>query len=161
MDAPIELLTAAVRSERFWRSVDRTAEAGCWPWLRAVNGSGYGVHRCGAAGVTYTTMAHRVAWILAHNEAVPADAVIDHTCRHRDCCNPAHLRAVDVSTNVRATSRYRAGNADIVRVGPRTIRPRGRRHMAIWREYLADGRVRQAGKTYATHAEAARGSTAG
>lgn len=149
-DAPIELLLTADREARFWGNVERHDDSECWPWRRAVNSSGYGVVRHGQHGESYTTMAHRAAWIYASRKPLGEGQVVDHTCRNRACCNPGHLRAVTVSQNVRATDRYRAGDAEIVRVGPATVRKRGRRYQVLWREYLADGRVRQAGETVAT-----------
>src|SRR5690349_1317591 len=144
-DAPIELLLDPTRVARFWANVAQAAPGECWLWQRAANGSGYGVHRCGYMGAGYTTMAHRAAWIIHHRKSVPDGLVIDHTCSVRLCCNPAHLRAVAHSINIRAGSAYRAGDAPVVRTGPTTIRERGGRFMAIRREYLADGKVRQVG----------------
>lgn len=44
--------------------------------------------------------AHRVAYELTHGSA-PEGLVIDHLCRNRLCCNPAHLEAVTGLENVR------------------------------------------------------------
>lgn len=148
-DAPLKVLLTPSREERFWSHVDRSGEA-CWLWGRARNGSGYGVVRHGEGGATFTTMAHRAAWIFSNRRAIPDGMTIDHLCSTRACCNPRHLRVVTHSENVRASSWYRAGVADIERVGPKGIRLRGSRYMVHWREYLADGSVRQAGKTFAT-----------
>lgn len=153
-DAPLELLTDSARSARFWGNVARAAANACWPWARAANGSGYGVHRCGAGGVSYTTMAHRVAWSLANGRAIPDGKVIDHICGMRLCCNPAHLRVVDQRTNVRASGKHLAGDAAVLRRGPRTIRLRGSRWMVIWREYLVDGGIRQCGRTFGSEVDA-------
>lgn len=148
-DAPLALLADPVRAARFWSSVDQGKPDECWPWVRALNGSGYGVSRCGSEGMDYTTMAHRVAWILTHKEPIPDGLPLDHLCRNRACCNPGHLRPVTQSQNVRAGAKHLAGDAAVVRVGPSTTRTRGGRRMEIWREYLADGSVRQCGRTLA------------
>lgn len=147
-DAPLVVLTDQSRADRFWSNVDRRAGGeACWPWKRAANGSGYGVHRSGANGISFTTMAHRVAWMLTSGSPIPTGAVVDHRCSVRLCCNPAHLRVVTQSENVRASSKHLAGDAEVIRVSPATIRTRNGRRMEIWREYLADGRVRQAGRS--------------
>lgn len=152
-DAPFEVLVEPSRAARFWGNVDQRG-SGCWEWTRAKNGSGYGVVRVGRGGMSFTTMAHRVAWMLDRGEAIPHGSVIDHVCSNRTCCRPEHLRAVTQSANVRASAWYRAGTAEIVRTGPKGVRYRGGRPMVHWREYLADGAVRQAGKSFPT-AEAA------
>lgn len=151
MDAPYDLISAGTRPERFWANVSKAGPDDCWPWQRAANGSGYGVHRCGRDGISYTTMVHRVAWALANGGPVPAGLVVDHLCSTRKCCNPRHLRVIDQRANVRASSWHKAGDAPVVRYGPRGMRKRGTRYLVHWREYLEDGRVRQAAKTYETH----------
>jgi hypothetical protein len=49
-------------------------------------------------GKPQLALAHRVAFELAKGP-VPTDLVLDHLCRHRDCCNPDHLEAVTHRTN--------------------------------------------------------------
>lgn len=44
------------------------------------------------------TVAHRWAWEQEHG-SIPDGLVIDHICRNRACCNPAHLRAVTTRIN--------------------------------------------------------------
>lgn len=156
MDAPYELLSEPTREARFWSNVDRGEPNECWVWRRALNGSGYGVNRCGSGGESFTTMAHRVAWILANKQPIPEGQVLDHLCRNRTCCNPAHVRLTDMRGNTRSGRRHKAGDAPVVRLGPKTLRVKtGGRVMVIWREYLADGKVRQTGKTYPSHEAAA------
>ena len=70
---------------------------GCWqcPGYKTINGyskgyvQGYG-----------SRFAHRLAWEIV-NGAVPAGLVLDHLCRNRWCCNPAHLEAVTQRQNAR------------------------------------------------------------
>lgn len=149
-DAPLEALLAPEFTERFWSYVDRGASDGCWAWLRSKTPSGYGVTRRGYGGLSYTTMAHRAAWILENQQAIPAGMEIDHLCKSRACCNPLHLRVVTHSQNIRASRSYKAGDAPVVRVGPATLRCKRGRHALIWREYLADGSIRQTSRTYPT-----------
>jgi hypothetical protein len=136
---------------RFERKVARRADDKCWPWLGGLTSSGYGMQRCGSA----VAPAHRVAWVLANGRDIPEGLVIDHLCGSRTCCNPAHLEAVTQSENVRRSEKYKAGDGEVVRIGPTTYRPyTGTRVMAIWREYLDTGKVRQRGKRFNTEAEA-------
>jgi hypothetical protein len=50
--------------------------------------------------------AHRVMF-AACVEVVRPDMHIDHLCRNRSCINPAHLRQVDVATNMRDANHHR------------------------------------------------------
>lgn len=72
--------------DRFWIAVDRRAPTECWPWLRAVNGRGYGLaNHNGERG------AHRVAYSLAVGP-IPKGLMVLHECDNPPCCNPAHLK---------------------------------------------------------------------
>ena len=75
-------------SERFWSKVDDSGD-GCWPFLGAVTERGYG--RFTIANRMY--QAHRVAYELAVG-LIPDGMQLDHLCRNRRCCNPAHLEPV-------------------------------------------------------------------
>lgn len=69
-------------------------DAGCWHWVGAITSSGYGA--VGVNGVSKST--HRVAYELLIGQ-IPADLQIDHLCRNRPCCNPAHLEPVTAREN--------------------------------------------------------------
>lgn len=71
----------------WWRDVDIGAPGACWPWVKSTASHGYGQTWDG----TTVRLAHRVAWTLVRG-AIPDGMTIDHTCRNRRCCNPAHLR---------------------------------------------------------------------
>lgn len=76
---------------------DRTLpdENGCWVWQGRLQPDGYA--RVHIRGVS--TPVHR--WSYEHFVGpIPAGLVIDHLCRNRACCNPAHLEAVVQRTNV-------------------------------------------------------------
>lgn len=68
---------------------------GCWLWLLSLDKDGY--------GKSGDSRAHRVSY-QAWNGEIPAGLVIDHKCRVRCCCNPAHLRAVTPSQNTMENS---------------------------------------------------------
>jgi len=66
----------------------------CWPWPGKKTSAGYGQMRRHYAFV-YT---HRVSYEIAKGP-IPAGRVIDHICRNKSCCNPAHLEAVTPREN--------------------------------------------------------------
>ena len=67
---------------------------GCWLWMQAIAGGGYG-----AIGVHgKVKRAHRVSYECFVG-AIPAGMVIDHMCRTRSCVNPDHLRVVTLGIN--------------------------------------------------------------
>jgi hypothetical protein len=112
-EGPVVAGAVATRASRFWRHIDRSGgESACWPWLGAIEKTGYGrVNYDGKA-----QMAHRVAHVIAKG-LVPDGLHVDHLCRNRCCCNPAHLEAVTQREN---TLRGNAPNA----IGARTNRCR-------------------------------------
>lgn len=90
-------------ADRLWARVDRSTEDGCWIWQGPTT-NGYGVIGEGRrGGTTYRT--HRVAYELLVGP-VPDGLHLDHLCRVRACCNPAHLEPVTQAENNR-----RAGEA--------------------------------------------------
>lgn len=82
---------------RFWSKVDMTGgPEACWPWTACKNNDGYGRFMLHGKA----RRAHRVGFALAKGE-IPDGLVLDHLCRNRDCCNPAHLEPVTVAENNR------------------------------------------------------------
>ena len=67
----------------------------CWEWLFSKTWGGYG--QLYYDGRYY--LAHRLMWERA-NGPIPKGLVVDHICRNRACCNPAHLRIVTRQVNV-------------------------------------------------------------
>lgn len=82
---------------KFWQRVDRGGPDECWPWMLRLN-RGYG--EVGLVGRFYHVRPHRVAYELLVGP-IPDGLVIDHLCRNRSCCNPAHLEPVTVGENIR------------------------------------------------------------
>lgn len=79
---------------RFWSKAYVNSE-GCWIWIGHLNaGRGYGV----ATWRKRQYKAHRVTYIALVG-AIPLGRYIDHLCRVRACCNPAHLEVVSGREN--------------------------------------------------------------
>lgn len=81
----------------FWSKVERPQDpAACWPWQQSRGSHGYGQTW---DGIT-VRLAHRVAFELTFGR-IPDDLTVDHICRQRICCNPAHMRLLTNSENGR------------------------------------------------------------
>lgn len=96
--APKSLAGVSMR----WGKVDKSAgPTACWPWFGTINAQGYGVFSVGTAsrGTKRQVRAHRAAWAAVHGDP-PLDMVLDHLCRNRACCNPAHMELVAHGENV-------------------------------------------------------------
>lgn len=69
-------------------------EGECWIFTGSISPNGYGSIRArDASGRACTRSAHRVSYEL-HVGQVPDGLELDHLCRRRSCCNPAHLEPV-------------------------------------------------------------------
>lgn len=80
--------------DRLWpRLVEESG--GCWRWTGSTISGGYG--RIRVDGVQRS--AHVVAYELVVG-LVPPGLILDHLCRNRACCNPAHLEPVTFRENV-------------------------------------------------------------
>ncbi len=90
---------------RFWTLVENNQGSKCWPWIGSRDKAGYGVWYIRTEGkkkVFYKP--HRVAFLIMTGSLDPALS-IDHLCRNRACCNPAHLQEVTLSVNVKRVPR--------------------------------------------------------
>lgn len=71
-------------------------ESGCWEFIGAVTGAGYGLISVGYK--TYQST-HVLAYELT-NGPVPLGMVVRHSCGNKICCNPKHLMVGTHKDNV-------------------------------------------------------------
>lgn len=97
--------------ERFFKKVFFD-KSGCWLWRASLNSDGYAQFRVNGK----TVGAHR--WYFTYTgNVIPKGFTLDHTCRVRNCVNPAHLEPVTHQENC---SR---------RIGLRTTCPKGHSYL--------------------------------
>lgn len=107
---PIELSEKDKR--RFWSKVAPPNDAGCMLWTAGTGIDGrYG--RIQIAGKAY--YAHRVAYVIAHDQQIAEKAVIDHKCRVTLCVNPEHLHHVTTRENSQNRKGAQVGAASGIR----------------------------------------------
>jgi len=92
---------------RFWEKVDRRDALGCWTWLGANNGNGWGRFHNGDGRMI---PAHRFSYELLVG-TVPDGYELDHLCRNRSCVNPLHLEPVTHRENMRRGEGVASTNA--------------------------------------------------
>lgn len=75
--------------------LDMSDPDACWLWPGTITASGYGQ----ISVKNRPTPAHR--YVYEHLVGpVPPGLALDHLCRVRSCCNPAHLEPVTLGENV-------------------------------------------------------------
>lgn len=92
-------------ASRFWAKVDRRGTDECWPWMAAIV-DGYGVFKLAGR----QRKAHRITFESMVGP-VPDGMQLDHLCRNRACCNPAHLEPVTCRDNLLRGDTHAARNA--------------------------------------------------
>jgi len=86
--------------QRIFANITVDVDTGCWIWHGARDQNGYGLTAYGGR----TERVHRLLYAL-HNGPIPRGiaarraAQLDHICKNRSCCNPAHLELVTQRTN--------------------------------------------------------------
>lgn len=81
--------------QRFTKFIQLDILSGCWEWQGYVGSRGYGKFWGGSRDY----LSHR--WIYEYyNDKIPKGLTIDHLCRNRLCCNPAHLEVVTNRENI-------------------------------------------------------------
>jgi hypothetical protein len=79
-----------------WRRIAVGQADECWPFTGSLTTSGYGTFSFDGE----RHQAHRVTYTLTNGPIRP-DLHLDHLCRNRRCCNPAHLEPVTCLENIR------------------------------------------------------------
>lgn len=113
--------------DRITRSVTVDAN-GCWLWQLRTDRDGYGTMGVYTDGVKRLMFAHRVAyaeWV----GPIPKGLQLDHLCRVRACCNPAHLQPVTARGNTFAPG----SEATAARNAAKTHCPQG--HPYVVKDY--------------------------
>jgi hypothetical protein len=93
-----------------FRGKIRIEPSGCWLWIGATNGKGYGKIQQGRRG-GIPLLAHRVSWEL-HRGPIPDGLMVLHQCDSPPCVNPDHLflgTGLDNMRDMVAKSRHRFG----------------------------------------------------
>lgn len=85
--------------DRFWHYCSPEPNTGCWIWIGAYNGDGYGCITIGRAPNRKVLGAHNFAYQIMVG-AVRKGYELDHLCRNRWCCNPGHLELVTKRENL-------------------------------------------------------------
>lgn len=80
--------------QRIWAQVTQD-ESGCWTFTGGLTLAGYGQIRADDRGQG----THRFMYEAVLGP-VPAGLDLDHLCRNRACCNPAHLEPVTTRVNI-------------------------------------------------------------
>jgi hypothetical protein len=106
-----EQLRTSLQGSNFWQQVFNSEAGSCWPWIGTKTGQGYGRFFFGREEFR----AHRVAFALAKNTALPGVVMVCHRCDNPECCNPDHLFLGEAKDN----------NADTLAKG-RQITPRAK-----------------------------------
>lgn len=112
-----EDMLAPLQASEFWGKVSRGN--GCWSWTGATNEKGYG--RFSFNGAVHK--AHRIAFALAKDTALPGIVMVCHRCDNPVCCNPSHLfLGLALDNNEDASAKGRAPKATGMRNGRAKLR---------------------------------------
>ena len=91
---------------RIKRLIKVVPDTECWEWQGLQTPNGYGKHRRGPG--FSDRIVHRIVWEHYNDQLIPGAMQLDHLCRNRICCNPAHFEMVTASENtMRQDHHYR------------------------------------------------------
>lgn len=107
---------------------------GCWEWQGTIGHNGYGRVRIGDTEEETRAMrfAHRVSYEL-YVKPIPDGKEIDHICRNRRCCNPAHLRVVTHQENAVLREEAKLHDREGPLVAEVLLALGTRRDLKVWR----------------------------
>jgi len=88
----MNLLTALkIRSNKFWKQVDKQHMNMCWFWRGTLNKNGYGDFDFRLHGTRFRTSSHRASYMITNNCHIPEGLCVLHSCDNKQCVNPNHL----------------------------------------------------------------------
>lgn len=123
-DATLERMPSRIRAGLV------VGDEGCWLWTGRLR-DGYGV----VAFAGGSCKVYALAWAWTHDGELPEDGlVLDHLCRVRSCCNPAHLEPVTRGQNAMRGETIAAAHAT------KTVCPHGHAYDAGNTDVTPDGR---------------------
>ena len=99
--------------ESFLSRVMPEPNTGCWLWMSSLTNDGYG--QCNKH-ITGSGSAHKASYLMFVGD-IASGLEIDHLCRVRSCCNPAHMRLLTHSENMKAHGGAAIEHAKLVRKG--------------------------------------------
>lgn len=76
----------------------------CWVWKGYVQPNGYGQFKPDGRRGAKQTSPHRFAYEHFIGP-IPEGFEVDHLCKRRNCCNPAHLEAIPLQENRKRRNR--------------------------------------------------------
>lgn len=82
---------------QFWMRVE--CGPGCWLWKGRKSNKGYGMY--GA----HNRLAHRCAWEIENEQAIPEGMFLCHHCDNPQCVRPSHMFLGDQKANMQDCSR--------------------------------------------------------
>lgn len=95
---------------RIMRRIDKDQKPGCWIWIGARNGNGYGTIKVRCISM----LAHRISYEVFRGP-IDRGRVVDHLCRVPACVNPDHLDVTTQRVNNLRSFNVSAFNARKVR----------------------------------------------
>lgn len=109
--------------KRLEEKIEYCPTTGCWLWIAAQDGRGYGVVQ-NTLGQKQLSKAHRVIYRSLIGP-IPEDLTLDHLCKTTICVNPDHLEPVTHRENVLRGDSPSAKNAK------KSTCPRGHSYNAV------------------------------